>query len=204
MLIPTRIAPAALISLFRSSRMCSMSGIRPSAFGCRCDAAKRLPSTRAPVTVSPSFDMADYGTGRLSPAAACAASPSAERGRLLLQVADLLLQLVDLLLVLRRLHGLSLLGLVRLIVMQVLHLGLQDAHRLAERPGSVGQLLRPEQHDQYHRDDEYLPRAVEQVTNHVCPHSAGSAFPRLGSLAPESLHVTPMKPSVRAQRAAPA
>ena len=34
------------------------------------------------------------------------------------------------------------------------------------------QLLRPEQHDQHNRDDQDLPRAVEQVTNHVRPLSA--------------------------------
>jgi len=41
-----------------------------------------------------------------------------------------------------------------MIAAQVVHLGLQDAHRLPERPGGIGQLLRPEQYDQHRRDDE--------------------------------------------------
>ena len=52
-------------------------------------------------------------------------------------------------------------------------LGLEYAHRLAERPCGVGQLLRPEQHQDHHRDDENLPRAVEQVTDHLCPLQRG-------------------------------
>src|SRR6185437_3778624 len=32
----------------------------------------------------------------------------------------------------------------------------------------MGQLLGPEQHDQHDRDEQYLPRAVEKVTDHVC------------------------------------
>src|SRR6266700_1004074 len=54
----------------------------------------------------------------------------------------------------------------RLVLVQALHLLLQDAHRLAERARRSRELLRPEQHDDHQGDDQDLPRAVEQVTNH--------------------------------------
>ena len=53
------------------------------------------------------------------------------------------------------------------VVVQVVDLGLQDAHRPAERPGRVGQLPRPEKHQDHYGDDEYLPRAVKQIAKHV-------------------------------------
>src|SRR3984893_4459286 len=204
--VPTSSAAAALTTLFRSSRRCSMSGIRPSGLDCRCDAAMRVPSTRAPVTVSPSFDMAGYrglagSAGLLRPLLlgdrSAVDGRRLPRGRLLLEVTDLLLQLLDLLLVLGSRHGLGLRGGLWLVIAaHVLHLGLQYAHRPPEGPGGLGHLLLPDEDDEHRRDDEYLPRAVEQVTEvHVSPHSAGSAFPRVGSLAPESLHATPAKPS---------
>src|ERR1700757_3636021 len=49
---------------------------------------------------------------------------------------------------------------------QAADLGLQDPHGPAQGARCVRQLLRPEQHDQYDRDDQYLPRAVEKVTDH--------------------------------------
>jgi hypothetical protein len=53
--------------------------------------------------------------------------------------------------------------------MQVTDFPLQDAHRLAERPSGARQLLGPEQHDDHHGDDQDLPWAVKQVTNHERP-----------------------------------
>src|ERR1700689_4121667 len=55
----------------------------------------------------------------------------------------------------------------RLVVLQAADLGLEDAHGLTERTRRVWQLLRPEQHDQHHGDDQPLPRAVEKVTYHL-------------------------------------
>src|SRR5580658_6938641 len=57
----------------------------------------------------------------------------------------------------------------RLVVLQAADLGLEDAHRLTERTRRIWQLLRPEQHDQHHGDDQHLPRAVEKVTYHLYP-----------------------------------
>src|ERR1700689_3753518 len=54
----------------------------------------------------------------------------------------------------------------RLVLMQAADLGLQDAHRLAQGARRARQLLRPEQDDQHDGDNQDLPRAVEQVTNH--------------------------------------
>src|SRR5208282_5699191 len=206
MAMPMTIAASALSSRLRSSRMWSMSGIRPWGLACRCDAAMRAPSRRAPVMVSASFAMGVKGRSSagllrlrcLRRGGAVDGHRLARRRLLLLQVADLLLQLVDLLLLLLgcrqgrgrlgRLAGLRRVGIV--IVVQVLHLGLEDAHLPAQRAGRVRHLLAAEEDDQHHRDDQYLPRAVEQVTQHVSPHPAGSASPRLGLLAPKSLHVT--------------
>src|SRR5580704_6251163 len=173
--MPTSTAVMALSSLFRSSRRCSMSGIRPPGLACRCDAATRAPSTRAPITVSPSFAMADYPTGSaVLLCLRCARHPGTVDGhrlarRLLLKVTDLLLQLVDLLL--RRRQGRvgprCLRRLVIVITVQVLHLGLEDSHGPAERPGRVRHLPAAEKYDQHRRDDEHLPWAVKQVTEHV-------------------------------------
>ena len=99
-----------------------MSGIRPSGFGAWCICRKRVPSTRAPVTVSPSFAMVCYaseaGSARLlrplglrQRSAVSCRRPA--RGRLLLQVADLLLQVLDLLLALG--GGLLACGRLRLV-----------------------------------------------------------------------------------------
>jgi hypothetical protein len=52
---------------------------------------------------------------------------------------------------------------------QVADFPLQDAHGLTEGPRRARQLLGPEQHDDYHGDDQDLPWAVEQVTNHERP-----------------------------------
>src|SRR5690242_17480376 len=70
-------------------------------------------------------------------------------------------------------------GQLGLVLVQAADFGLEDPHRPAQRPGRVGQLLRPEQHDDHHRDDQDLPRAVEQVTNHVCFLSAACGGGRL-------------------------
>src|SRR5580692_3059350 len=162
----------ALSSLFRSSRRCSMSGIRPPGLACRCDAATQAPSTRAPITVSPSFAMVGYPTG--SAVLLCLGyvrHPMAVDGhrlgrRLLLKVTDLLLQLVDLLLLRRqdRSRPRCLRRLVIVITVQVLHLGLEDSHGPTERPGGVRQLPAAEKYDQHRRHDEQLPRAVKKVT----------------------------------------
>src|SRR5208283_5955317 len=89
----TTSARAALTRRLRSSRMCSMSGIRPSG-SCRRDAwSIRLPTTRAPVTVSASFGMS--GPWNVS----CSDRLLVRRHRggfLVLQLTDLVLEAVDL------------------------------------------------------------------------------------------------------------
>src|SRR5260370_11794683 len=55
----------------------------------------------------------------------------------------------------------------RLVLVQALHFLLQDAHGLAERARRRREVLRPEQHDDHQGDDQDLPRAIEQVTNHL-------------------------------------
>src|SRR5580700_10734294 len=103
MAMPTASASTAFSSRLRSSRMCSMSGIRPSGFDCRCDVAMREPSMRAPVMVSASLGIVGYGGRSLGSAGLLRARRFLGRAavdrdrlaRLLLQVADLLLQLVD-------------------------------------------------------------------------------------------------------------
>src|SRR5580698_3848989 len=153
----------ALSSLFRSSRRCSMSGIRPPGLACRCDAATQAPSTRAPITVSPSFAMVGYPTG--SAVLLCLGyvrHPMAVDGyrlgrRLLLKVTDLLRRQ-------DRSRPRCLRRLVIVITVQVLHLGLEDSHGPTERPGGVRQLPAAEKYDQHRRHDEQLPRAVKKVT----------------------------------------
>src|ERR1700733_12897473 len=183
MAMPTASASTALNSRLRSSRMCSMSGIRPSGFDCRCDVAMREPSMRAPVMVSASLGIVGYGVRSRGSAGLLRArrflGPGAvDRDRLLLQVTDLLLELVDpVLLDLGSGQGRGRLGLLLLVVavmvgVQVLHLGLEYAHRPAERARGVRHLLAAEQDDQDDRDDQDLPRTVEQVTKHLSPYSA--------------------------------
>src|SRR5882757_435864 len=186
MAVPATRAMQILSSRFRSSRMCSISDIRPS--GSAPSAARmRALSTRAPLTVSPSFAMAAYerrpgsaGRGVLRAGRRRAADLRClRRGLLRLEVADLLLEHVDLWLV--RLGGDSRGGLLRLglvLMVQIRDLSLQDAHRLAEGSGRVRQLLGAEKHDQYHGDDEDLPRTVEQVANHFRPLHRERASPR--------------------------
>src|ERR1700685_3753859 len=166
----------ALSSLFRSSRRGSMSGVRPRGLAGRCDAATRAPSTRAPITVSPSFAMASYPTGSaVLLCLGCVRHPMAVDGhrlarRLLLEGTDLLLRAVGLLLrvldlLLRRRQDRGrprcLRRLVIVITVQVLHLGLEDSHGPAERPGRVRHLPAAEKYDQHRRDDEQLPWAVK-------------------------------------------
>src|ERR1039457_6725378 len=152
--VPTSSASAALSTLFRSSRRSSRSGIWPSGFAARCACRTREPSTRAPVTVSAIFAIADPAVpagsaGLLSPLCLrqrCVGRRGRPVHRGLLQVTELLLELLDLQLVL---HHRSWRGLGggpgglcrRIIVVQVGDLGLENAHGLAERPGGIGQLL---------------------------------------------------------------
>src|SRR5208283_2302116 len=153
----TTSARAALTRRLRSSRMCSMSGIRPSG-SCFLDAwSMRLPTTRAPVTVSASFGISGPWSvscldGLLVRGHRCGLLD----GRLL-QLANLPLQAVDLLLggqllrgdrrgrghrrgdLLRRYRdrdrgGRSPLG-FGVVIMQTRDLGLEDPHRPPERPG---------------------------------------------------------------------
>src|SRR5208283_5037938 len=93
--MPRRTARAALTRRLRSSRMCSMSGIRPS--GSFLEASSiRPPTTRAPVTVSASFGIS--GPRRVPGSEGLLVRRNRCRllGRRLLQLPDLLLQAVDL------------------------------------------------------------------------------------------------------------
>src|SRR5438477_12785926 len=119
-----------------------MSGIRPSGFSRRCRVIIRLPSTRAPVTVSGSFGMAAEGPG----SAGLVRLPGHVRRLPLAQLVQLLLQVVYLALLcylggrsLRRGRGRGT-GCRLLVVVQLADLGLEDVHRPAERPCGVGQL----------------------------------------------------------------
>src|ERR1700679_3702259 len=60
------------------------------------------------------------------------------------------------------------------VLVETLHLGLEDAHRLAERTSRARELRRSEEHDEHHGDDQDLPWTVKQVANHVCPFSGMS------------------------------
>ena len=119
-----------------------MSGIRPSGLSCLRRVSIRLPSTRAPVTVSGSFGMAGEGPGSAGPVRLVRLLGVGRRC-LLAQLVQLLLQVVHPLLVgylgRRRLHGgRGRGGLRALLVVQVRDLGLEDVHRPAEGPRGVG------------------------------------------------------------------
>src|ERR1700733_8399477 len=163
--------------------------MRPSGFCWRWARTNFSPTIRAPWMAPGSFAI-----NRLPPLpappqglAGLLGSLRLGRGRIHrrgpLQVADLLLQRVKLALLVRLRRGGGQLGrrepvgrrrrlrrsggLILIIVVQVAYLGLQDPHGLTEGACRNGQLLGPEQHDEYHSDDQDLPRAVEQVTNHL-------------------------------------
>src|SRR6185312_14837861 len=127
-----------------------MNGMRPSGFCCRWECTKRSPTTRAPAMAPGSLVM----TGSDSPlgAARWAAGPGGLGGG----CGDLARC---------RGHCLSVRGAqFRLVLVQALHLFLQDAHRLAERARRGRELFRPEQHEDHQGDDQDLPWAIEQVT----------------------------------------
>ena len=171
--VPTIRASAILMTRFRSSRMCSMSDIRPSASAASAARTRAL-RTRAPLTVSPSLAMSGYEREPAQPAWVCCVSVTGAPLTLAASAAACLAWRSRICCWSTSTCGwfgwaaragpASRLGLV--LVVQVLHLGLQDAHRLAEGPRRVGQLLRAEEHNQHHGDDEDLPRTVEQVANH--------------------------------------
>src|SRR5450755_1984275 len=96
--MPARTARAALTRRLRSSRMCSMSGIRPS--GSFLEASSmRPPTTRAPVTVSASFGISGPRRVPGSDGLLVRRNRSRLLGRRFLkvfQLPDLLLQAVDL------------------------------------------------------------------------------------------------------------
>src|SRR5271156_4142198 len=167
-IIPAPSASAIFTTRLRSSRMWSMSGMRPSGFCCRWECTNFSPTIRAPWMAPGSFAIAAslsylFGTGL---AGGLLGPLSLGRGRVHggrpLQVTDLLLQRVDLGLLGRWRRGGELgrrerggrgtggrrLGLGRLklglILVQAAHLGLQDAHRFAQGTRRVRQLLRPE------------------------------------------------------------
>src|SRR5215470_19172358 len=147
--IPATRASAILTTRLRSSRKWSMSGIRPSGFCCRRERTNRSPAMRAPARAPGRVAMTGVRArlaglpGRL-PARSAAGEPGRCLGRWLSAHRPRF----------------------RLVLVQAVHLLLQDAHRLAERARRGRELLRPEQHDDHQGDDQDLPRAIEQVTNH--------------------------------------
>src|SRR5450631_1923131 len=164
-IMPRRTARAALTRRLRSSRMCSMSGIRPS--GSFLEASSmRPPTTRAPVTVSASFGISGPRRVPGSDGLLVRRNRSRLLGRRVLhvfQLPDLLLQAVDL-----HLGANSLLGFV-VVVVQTRDLGLEDPHRPAERPGRDRQFLGPEEHDDHYGDDRDLQWTVKKVAYHFRP-----------------------------------
>src|ERR1051326_4035026 len=207
--MPRISAMAALNSRERSSARCSSRGIRPSGLSRRFARMYCSPTMRAPVTAlgflampvrppSPSKGAEQGLLGLLR------VGRSAGLGDRLLEVAQLPLQRVDLRLRVCRLRGLDLggrregrggrLGLrAWLLVVHLRDLSLQDAHRLAEGPGRVGQLARTEQHDDHDRDDHDLPGAVKQVSHLRSFSARGRVQARQDSFRPR-VYTAPHRP----------
>src|SRR5215831_21039651 len=158
--IPAARERAILTTRLRSSRRWSMSGIRPSGLCCRRERTNRSPTMRAPARAPGRVAMAGVrarlaglpgrpeGLGCRCGGRLPARSVAGDLGRCLGRW--------------RSARGPR----FRLVLVQAVHLLLQDAHRLAERARRARELLRLEQYDDHQGDDQDLPRAIEQVTKH--------------------------------------